>query len=638
MDSVTALVDRSRTGEADAFEELVRRFQNMAYGYAYAVLGDFHLAEDIAQEAFIEAYLHLPDLKQTAAFPGWFRRIVHKHADRIIRSRRGTTTQFDEHVHPSDEPSPEELAIRTDRHERVMRAVLGLPDGQRAAVTLFYIDGYTQAEVSGFLEIPVTAVKKRLHDARKKLKQGIIDLIDESLGNHSLPDDFADAVVRKATSQDDLDRAAQLLAYHAKQRPDDFATPKGAEDAGVYIVGPEGQVDGAGYFTEAEFCIGSTVLRAVRPDEIGGEAEGVPDPSFVRSCRACLNLARERGIHISVAHGSQFDHAFCGFVPTFFYPVVTLPVCHAESITTTAVLSLAKEPEVSDACAAFLRDPYAPKLSAWIGGGSVHTIRESDQVVGYARLNETFSLSKNYGMPFGYVTDVTVPTGEAALAVIKRASELVGDSGGDEICMMQSHMTRITQAMLALGGTYTLRPSCDSAGLDAEMVAIVDLVGLTNDLAAELQSRVSGRLHSAARLSIQMGDEAVGFVVESGRLRIVSERQPVHTALPRWVVTRLYMGYHSGEDVLAMGPIPWDRGDGHTPDDPESDMVALALPDAEALLFGTLFPRMWPVSWPDPDVWLWVIGQDHPRYQNEDRKSDEMKAQIDALQFPWFGR
>jgi len=97
------------------------------------------------------------------------------------------------------------------------------------------------------------------------------------------------------------------------------------------------------------------------------------------------------------------------------------------------------------------------------------------------------------------------------------------------------------------------------------------------------------------------------------------------------------MGYYSGEDVLAMGPIPYDRSDGKTADDPNLDLKELHLPKKEAPLFKALFPKMWPVSWPDPDVWPWVIGKEHPRYQNEELKTAEMKAQIDALRFPWIG-
>ena len=74
--------------EEAAFAALVRRFQDMAVGYACSVLKDFQLAEDAAQEAFFEAYRTLGQLREPAAFAGWFRRIVFKQCDRITRDKR----------------------------------------------------------------------------------------------------------------------------------------------------------------------------------------------------------------------------------------------------------------------------------------------------------------------------------------------------------------------------------------------------------------------------------------------------------------------------------------------------------------------------------------------------------------------
>ena len=62
-----------------------------------------------------------------------------------------------------------------------------------------------------------------------------------------------------------------------------------------------------------------------------------------------------------------------------------------------------------------------------------------------------------------------------------------------------------------------------------------------------------------------------GDLAAFGRLATSGDSQKVHVKLPKWVTTRLYVGYHSGEDVLRMGPIPWDRADGHHPDEPDLD-------------------------------------------------------------------
>ena len=67
MKKLRVLVNRTRSGDLEAFGRIVRRFQDMAYGYAYSILGDSHLAEHAAQEAFLEAYRQLPNLRKPEA-------------------------------------------------------------------------------------------------------------------------------------------------------------------------------------------------------------------------------------------------------------------------------------------------------------------------------------------------------------------------------------------------------------------------------------------------------------------------------------------------------------------------------------------------------------------------------------------
>ncbi len=184
------LVERSREGDLEAFTEVVRRFQDMAHGYAYSILGDFHLAEDAAQEAFVDAYYKLDALREPAAFPGWFRRIVFKHCDRAIQKKSVPTVPLEEGMRVA-EPNPE----RSELQERVLEAIRDLPERQREATTLYYINGYSQDEISDFLEVPVTTVKKRLHDSRKKLKERMLGMVEETLKNNAPDERFSQKVI-----------------------------------------------------------------------------------------------------------------------------------------------------------------------------------------------------------------------------------------------------------------------------------------------------------------------------------------------------------------------------------------------------------------------------------------------------------
>ena len=190
MEETRSLVIRASApdGEADeklaAFGQLVRRFQAMACGQAYSILGDFHLAEDAAQDAFIQAYRNLGDLREPAAFPGWLRRIVFKQCDRITRRKPGRPGSLACGTSESSrEPDPAGEAQRQEMAERVLAAISSLPTRERTVATLFYVNGYSQKTIAEFLEVPVSTVNNRLHASRKRLRRRMMkDAANEEFG------------------------------------------------------------------------------------------------------------------------------------------------------------------------------------------------------------------------------------------------------------------------------------------------------------------------------------------------------------------------------------------------------------------------------------------------------------------------
>src|SRR2546430_7335104 len=81
------LIARAKQGDLEAFAEVTRRFQHMAFGYALAIVRDLQQAEDVVQEAFVAAWFGLLTLADPAAFPGWLRGIVRHQAHRLLRQR-----------------------------------------------------------------------------------------------------------------------------------------------------------------------------------------------------------------------------------------------------------------------------------------------------------------------------------------------------------------------------------------------------------------------------------------------------------------------------------------------------------------------------------------------------------------------
>ncbi len=206
MDELASLVTRARAGDAIAYGQLVGRFQDMAYGYAYAILGDWSLAQDAAQEAFIEAYRSLPSLRQPYAFPGWLKRIVFKQCDRLTRNRRIVSAPIEAAIEvPTRTPGPAETVETRESRETVLRAVQDLPAHERQVTALYYIDGYSQREIAAFLEVPASTVKSRLYASRQRLKERMVDMVRDSLQSNALPESFTEETIRQAIA-----RAAEL--------------------------------------------------------------------------------------------------------------------------------------------------------------------------------------------------------------------------------------------------------------------------------------------------------------------------------------------------------------------------------------------------------------------------------------------
>jgi len=216
-------VSEVQAGDDARFSELVESFQDMAVGYAYSILGDFQLAEDAAQEAFLDSYRHIRDLREPLAFPSWLRRIVFKHCDRRTRRRTPPMLSFEEISDArSNDPSPADVAERNEMRDRLVDALGLLPEKQRAVLVLHYMSGHSLAELSAFLNVPGGTVKKRLHDGREKLREILTDEVTDGLRRRrpSRDSSFAEGVVEilHAAQSGDAERVKSLLLRNPRLR------------------------------------------------------------------------------------------------------------------------------------------------------------------------------------------------------------------------------------------------------------------------------------------------------------------------------------------------------------------------------------------------------------------------------------
>lgn len=181
VEDLGTLVRRAQDGDLAAYGELVKRFQGAALQWGQGILGDYHLAEDAVQEAFVSAYLDLGKLQQPEAFAGWFRRVVVGCCHRLVRGRRPGLIELEqiEQIAAGDK-NPAELVEERDMHRRVLEALGGLPVQQRRVITLFYFNRMSQREIADLLDIPLTTANNRLHASRKRLRKELGDLASDT--------------------------------------------------------------------------------------------------------------------------------------------------------------------------------------------------------------------------------------------------------------------------------------------------------------------------------------------------------------------------------------------------------------------------------------------------------------------------
>jgi RNA polymerase sigma factor (sigma-70 family) len=171
----------AQTGDDFSFAELVCAYQDIAVAYATSILGDYHLAEDVAQEAFVEVHKELHALREPAAFAAWFRTIIFKHCDRITRRKRPPMTGLDSALEiASPEPSPHEILESRAIQKSVREAIASLSETERQAVLLYYMGEHSTLVIAEFLDVTPNAVKTRLYSARKRLRKHM-EHIEENL-------------------------------------------------------------------------------------------------------------------------------------------------------------------------------------------------------------------------------------------------------------------------------------------------------------------------------------------------------------------------------------------------------------------------------------------------------------------------
>jgi RNA polymerase sigma-70 factor, ECF subfamily len=187
-DDDIALMERLRDDDREAIVELVRRYQNELVGFFYHQCFDQLLAEEMAQDVFVNVYKSRHRYQATAKVRTFLYRIAHNLWIDHLRRQKHHTVSLDADYGGSslrlvdvlDAPSDELHDERSENHlrDRIQQAITLLPDGQREVFVLANNQGMKYQDIAQALGIPEGTVKSRMHSAVRHLRDELADLVE----------------------------------------------------------------------------------------------------------------------------------------------------------------------------------------------------------------------------------------------------------------------------------------------------------------------------------------------------------------------------------------------------------------------------------------------------------------------------
>ncbi len=204
------LIHEILSGDEAAFSRLIQKYQRSVHALAWRKIGDFHYAEEITQDTFLQVYKKLSTLKNPKQFAGWLYVIANRRCIAWMRKRQPTVQSLEETPVKETETSDYERYVSEQReaeaterrYEIVEKLLEKLPESERTVVTLYYLGEMTLKEMGDFLGVSVNTIASRLQRARKRLQADQEFLIQETLGGVQLSENLIKNIMRQVADID----------------------------------------------------------------------------------------------------------------------------------------------------------------------------------------------------------------------------------------------------------------------------------------------------------------------------------------------------------------------------------------------------------------------------------------------------
>jgi RNA polymerase sigma factor (sigma-70 family) len=199
------LISKILEGDDTAFSTLVEKYQKGIHALVWRKIGDFHYAEEITQDTFLNAYKNLSTLKEPSQFAGWLYVIANRlcinwnqRNKSKMQSLASTPMEKIERSSYNRYVLEQREAEATERRHRLVKNLLEkLPESERTVMTLYYLGGMKSKEIGKFLGVSVHTVTSRLHRARKRLAQEEELLVQEVLGGVHISTGLTQNIMRQ---------------------------------------------------------------------------------------------------------------------------------------------------------------------------------------------------------------------------------------------------------------------------------------------------------------------------------------------------------------------------------------------------------------------------------------------------------
>ena len=164
------MIERCRLGDQEAHFRIYQLYKKSMYNVGYRIVNNEDEAEDVLQEAFISAFRNLALYRGDATFGAWLKRIVVNKAINYLKKRQLERLPDDDRWDVKEEDAGDELEQFPYTVEHVRKAIEALPDGYRAVLSLYLLEGYDHGEIGEILGISESTSKSQFNRSKKKLK------------------------------------------------------------------------------------------------------------------------------------------------------------------------------------------------------------------------------------------------------------------------------------------------------------------------------------------------------------------------------------------------------------------------------------------------------------------------------------